>query len=144
MKPMNEMTAWTDGARWRAAATAALLLITGAVMGIMVDRMWLDPAEVEAAPLTADALVTDLGLAPSDAAHVQALLDSLHVEIGMAMQEDPDSLAPLVRSAQRRIEEALPPDVRPAFRDWMRAHHRQMRARMHGVDHMTGGGSGRH
>lgn len=134
----------TDDARWRAAATAALLLVTGAVMGILVDRMWLAPPEVEATPLTADALVTDLGLSPSDAANVHALLDSLHAEIGMAMQEDPDSLTPLVRDAQRRIEEALPPDVRPAFRDWMRAHHEQMRGRMHGPDRMTGRGSRGH
>lgn len=123
----------TDGARWRAAGTAALLLVTGGVMGVLADRIWLSPPELRATPLTAEAMAARLGLASAEEAHVRALLDSLHAEILTVVEQGPDSLRMAVRNAQHRIEAALPPDVRPEFRAWMREHHDRMNRRMHGV-----------
>lgn len=129
------MKSWTDGARWRAAGTAALLLLAGGAMGIVADRLWLSPAPVEAAPLTAEAMATRLDLSASEAAHVRALLDSLHAEILVILQQNPDGLATKVRDAHRRIEAALPVDVRPEFHAWIRQHHDQMMNRVRrGVD----------
>ena len=125
------MKTWTDRAWWRAAGTAALLLVTGGAMGVAVDRLWLSPPELEAAPLTAEAMATRLGLSPEDEAHLRALLDSLHAEIVAAVQQGPDSLRIAVRDAQLRIEAALPVDARTEFREWIQEHHQQMR-RMHG------------
>jgi hypothetical protein len=122
------MKKWTDGARWRAAATAALLLVTGGVMGILVDRLWLSPPEAHATPLTAEAMAARLGLSSAEEARLRALLDSLHTEI---LHHAPDSLGSAVRNAQLRIEAALPPDARSEFRAWVREHHEQLRGRMH-------------
>jgi hypothetical protein len=69
------MSKWTDGARWRAMATAAFLLVAGGVMGVLVDRHWVSPPRIEAAPLTIDAMTARLGLSASEAAQVQALLE---------------------------------------------------------------------
>jgi hypothetical protein len=127
------MNGSTDGAAWRAILTAALLLVTGSVLGVLVDRHWLSPPETHATALTAEAMATRLGLSSSEAVHVQALLDSLHVEIHEAIPRGPDSLRTAVRDAQRRIEAALPPEARSEFRAWMREHHARMMGRMHGA-----------
>jgi hypothetical protein len=131
------MTTWTDGAWWRAAGTAALLLVTGGVMGVLVDRLWLSPPETHTTPLTAEAMAARLGLSSVEEARLRALLDSLRTEIHVVVQRAPDSLGVAVRNAQLRIEAALPPAARPEFRAWMREHHAQMRSRMHGgpMDH---------
>lgn len=123
------MKKWTDAARWRAAGTAALLVVTGGVMGVLVDRLWLSPPEAHATPLTAEALAARLGLSSAEEAHLRALLDSLHTEI---LHHAPDSLGIAVRNAQLRIEAALPADARPEFRAWMQEHHEQLRGRMRG------------
>jgi hypothetical protein len=123
------MKKWTDGASWRAAATAALLLVTGGVMGVLVDRLWLSPPEAHATPLTAEAMAARLGLSSTEEAHLRALLDSLHKEI---LHHAPDSLGAAVRNAQLRIEAALPANARSEFRAWMQEHHEQLRGRMHG------------
>lgn len=128
------MKKWTDGTRWRAAGTAALLLLTGAVTGVLVDRFWLSQRGTHAAPLTAEAMAARLDLSSAEKAHVSALLDSLHADI---LHHSPDSLGPAVRNAQLRIEAALRPDARAEFRAWMQEHHQQLRGRMHGrrTDH---------
>jgi hypothetical protein len=126
------MTKWTDGAWWRAAGTAALLLATGGVMGVLVDRLWLSPPETHATPLTAEGLAARLDLTSAEEARLQALLDSLRTEIHAVVQRAPDSLGMAVRNAQLRIEAALPPAARSEFRAWMREHHAEMRGRMHG------------
>jgi hypothetical protein len=123
------MKKWTDGVWWRAAATAALLLVSGGVMGVLVDRLWLSPPEAHATPLTAEAMAARLGLSPAEEARLRALLDSLHTEI---LHHVPDSLGAAVRNAQLRIEAALPPNARSEFRAWMQEHHEQLRSRMHG------------
>jgi hypothetical protein len=110
--------------------TAALLFVSGGVMGIVVDRLWLAPPNAGAAPLTADAMVARLGLSPAEETRVRGLLDSLHAEI---LQKSPDSLPAAVTEAQRRIEAALPADARPGFRAWMQEHHQRFRHRMHGT-----------
>lgn len=125
------MKTWTDRAWWRAVGTAALLLVSGGIMGVVVDRLWLSPPELQAAPLTAEAMATRLGLSSDDEAHLRVLLDSLHAEIVTAVQQGPDSLRAAVRDAQHRIEAALPAEARAEFREWIQEHHQQMR-RMHG------------
>jgi hypothetical protein len=131
------MTKWTDRAWWRAAGTAALLLLTGGVMGVLVDRLWLSPHEAHATPLTAEAMAARLGLSSAQGAHLRALLDSLRGEIHAVVQRAPDSLGTAVRNAQLRIEAALPPRARSEFRAWMQEHHTRMMDRMHDgpVDH---------
>src|SRR5262245_46807640 len=123
-----------DGARWRGAATAVLLLVTGALMGILVDRYWLAPPPMHAAPLTAEAMAARLRLSPAETERVRRLLDSLHTEILGVVPQGPDSLAKAARDAQKRIEAVLPPDARAEFRAWMQQHHDQLMSRMHG-DH---------
>lgn len=138
------MKKWTDGAWWRAGGAAALLLVTGGAMGVLVDRHWLSPPEVEATPLTAEAMAARLDLSSADEARLRALLDSLHAEIHAVVQQDPDSLRAAVRDAQRRIEAVLPADARPEFRAWMQEHHERMMGRMRrgsmGPGMMHGGG----
>jgi hypothetical protein len=139
------MTKWTDGAWWRAAGTAALLLVTGGVMGVLADRLWLSPPETHATPLTAEAMAARLGLTSAEEAQLRALLDSLRGEIHAVVQRAPDSLRAAVSNAQLRIEAALPSDARSEFRAWMQEHHAQMVGRMHGgpINHgrTRGGGS---
>ena len=124
------MTRRTDGARWRAVGTVALLLVTGGAMGVLVDRLWLSPPEAHATPLTAEAMAARLGLSSTEEAHIRALLDSLHTEI---LHHSVDSLGIAVRNAQLRLEAALPADARSEFRAWMQEHHEQLRGRMHGA-----------
>jgi len=131
------MTTLRDAARWRAAATAALLVVAGAVMGVVADRLWMSPPDAQTTPLTAQAMVARLGLSSAEAAHVRALLDSLHVEVHAAVQQGPDSLRRAVRNAQQRIEAALPPDTRSEFHTWLQQQYRHMMDRTHDarIDH---------
>ena len=122
------MSTWTDRARWRAMGTAALLVVSGGVIGILVDRLWLSPPEAQATALTPDAMAAHLGLSAAEQAHLRTVLDSLHAEL---FGQGADSLPTAVRNAQLRIEAALPPDARPGFRAWMQEHHEQLRHRMH-------------
>jgi hypothetical protein len=126
------MRKWTDGASRRAAGAAALLLLTGGVMGVLVDRVWLSPPETHAMPLTAEAMAARLDLTSAEEARLRALLDSLRAEIHAVVQRAPDSLGTAVRNAQRRIESALPPPARSEFRAWVLEHHAQLMDRMHG------------
>ena len=129
------MTEWTDGARWRGRATAALLLLAGGVLGILVDRLWLSPPEAQATPLTAHGLAARLNLPAAEEARLRVLLDSLHVGIVAAVQHGPDSLRAAVGSAQRQIEEALPAGSRAEFRAWIREQHAQIGRPHAGADH---------
>lgn len=118
--------------RLRAAAASVLLLLTGALIGIAVDRTILSPSDVEArSPLTADAMASGLGLSPAQQAGLEALLDTLHAEVVAAASDGPDALRAATASAHRRIESSLPPESRPAFRQWMRGHREHMMERMH-------------
>lgn len=121
------------GARWKAALTALLLLLTGAALGIAADRLWLTgPSEAGAAPLTVDAMARFLDLSPADRARVQRLLDSLEVEVAAASRAGPDSLRTVARRARTRLEDALPAGARSEFHQWMQSHHQRMMERMHG------------
>lgn len=120
-------------ARWKAVLTVVLLLVTGGILGVTADRLWIrGPSEVEAAPLTVDAMARSLNLAPGDRARVGRLLDSLEVEVARAARSGPDSLRSVARRARVRLEGALPPGARPEFRRWMQLQHRRMMERMHG------------
>ena len=123
------MTTWTDRAQWRAIGVAALLFVSGGVMGVMVDRLWLAPPEAHAAPLTARAMAARLGLSVAEEERLVALLDSLHADI---LHHSPDSLGTAVRNAQLRIEAALPAAARSEFRAWLQEHHEQLTGRMRG------------
>lgn len=137
----ESMNGRSNVARGKAGATALLLLLTGGALGVLMDRMWLRPTEVEATALTAEALAAHLDLRPAEEARVRALLDSLDTEMMLAAQEGPDALVTAARSAHARLEAALPPDARPAFHGWMRHHNSQMMERMHrgrAPDHAAG------
>lgn len=121
--------------RWRAALTAAVLLLTGGVLGVLVDRVWLSPPDVHATPLTPDAMAARLRLSPAEEAHLRALLDSLHTEILAAVDQGPDSHRVAVRSAQNRIEAALPARAHSEFHAWLREHHDQVTGHRHGKGH---------
>lgn len=125
------MTPRTTGARWRAAVTAALLVVMGAALGVVADRLWRAPSTLEAAPLTAEAMAARLGLTSAEERHVRALLDSLHGEMLVTVDQRPDSLRMAVHAAQLRIEAAMPPEARPKFRAWVREHHERV-GRLHG------------
>jgi hypothetical protein len=117
--------------RTRAAATAVLLVLTGAVLGIAADRALFSPAPIAAASLTAEALSERLDLSAGDAARLGALLDSLHGEVTAAAADGPETLRAATEAAHRRIEASLPPDSRPAFHAWMQEHREHMMHRMH-------------
>ena len=119
-----------DGARGKAAAAAALLLITGGLLGVLVDRHWLLPREDEPMPLTARAMAERLELSPSEEAGIHALLDSLHSEVTVAAEHGLDSLLQTAHDAHSRLEAALPHEARGEFRTWIQDHHQQMRERM--------------
>jgi hypothetical protein len=142
------MTAMPNGGRWRAVVAATFLVLTGGVIGALVDRYWLSPPAAHAAPLTADEMATRLHLSHDDKERLRLLLDSLHTEILGVVQQGPDSLSKAARHAQLRIEAALPPDARAEFREWMQQSHDQLMRRMHGgfADHRAvhGSDSARH
>lgn len=129
------MSAANGGTRRQAAVTGALLLVAGAGMGILADRLWLSPTEARAAPLTVEALSDRLGLAAPEEARLRALLDSLHVEIAGVVERRPDALGATVQDAHRRIEAALPAEARAEFRAWIEEHHERMMGRMHHGGH---------
>jgi len=120
--------------RWKATLVAVVLFLAGAVVGVTADRMWLGrwPEAAQAAPLTAEALSRDLNLDPDQQARVRSVLDSLQIEVSRALEEGPDSLRGIARRARLRLEGALPPDRRGAFRTWMQQHHTRMMREMGG------------
>lgn len=127
--------------RWRSVAAGALLLAAGAALGVTVDRLWVAGAgDAGAAPLTVDAMTRSLELAPDERARVEAVLDSLEEEVAAAAAAGPDSLRSVARQGRHRLHEVLPADRRPAFRQWMQRHRREMMERMHpgGRPHMRG------
>lgn len=125
------MSGWSNRASLHAAGIAALLLMGGVALGIVVDRVWLLPPPTHETPLTAEALSAHLGLSPAEQERVRVLLDSLHTEINGVVERSPDSLSVAVRGAQGRLEQALPADARAEFRAWMQEHHEQLIGRMH-------------
>jgi hypothetical protein len=118
--------------RWKAGVAALLLMLAGGVLGVAADRLWLRHAHGAGMALTADALAAHLDLGPAEEARMRALLDSMHVEVAAAAAEGPEALQAVARRAYERLELALPPDARPAFRAWMEGHHHQMMRRLGG------------
>jgi hypothetical protein len=121
----------TRRTRARAMGTALLLLATGAVLGIGVDRLWLSPTHAEGMSLTPAAMSERLGLTSEEEARLSVLLDSLHDVMTAAAAEGPDALRAATASAHRRIEASLRPESRPAFHGWMQEHREHMMRRMH-------------
>jgi len=117
-------------ARLRAAATALLLLVAGAALGVAVDRLWVAPAQAEGLALTPDAMSARLGLSDAEAAGLRTLLDSLHTTVTGAAAEGPVALRAATDAAHRRIEASLRPESRPAFHSWMHENREHMMQRM--------------
>ena len=123
------MSAVFDRGRARAVATALLLILAGAALGIVVDRLWLS-APAEGMSLTATAMAERLGLGPEDEARLIVLLDSLHAEVAAAAVDGPEALRAATGAAHGRIASSLPPESRPAFHLWMQEHHEHMMHQM--------------
>jgi hypothetical protein len=126
--------------RARAVGTAALLLLTGALLGIAVDRAWLSPAPMQTMSLTADAMSERLGLSSEEQARLVVLLDSLHAEVVVAAAAGPEALRAATDAAHETIAASLPPESRPAFHSWMQEHREHMMHQM-GMRPMMHGGS---
>jgi hypothetical protein len=120
------MSNFLYGAPARAATTAVLIFLTGAAIGVVVDRVWLSPPAVEGMSLTATALADRLGLAPQEEARLNVLLDSLHVEVTAAAADGAEALRAATDAAHRTIAASLPRESRPAFHEWMQEHHEHM------------------
>ncbi len=120
----------------RAAGAAALLIVAGMALGILVDRTLLAPTSVDASDLTVESLAEHIDLSAEEAARLRILLDSLHTGVMAAAAEGPEALRAATEAAHRRIEESLDPDVRPEFRRWLQEHRQHMMRRMHAE--MTG------
>jgi hypothetical protein len=103
-----------------------MLFVSGALVGIVSDRVVLRPAPLAATPLTVNAMVDHLGLSESESARVRVLLDSLHTELARVLVENPDSLRVSVHEIRDRIEAALPESARVEFREWILEHHQSM------------------
>jgi len=125
------MTLMNWGTRWSAIGSAALLLVTGALVGVTVDRLWISPSVIEAAPLTAETMVSHLGLSDPEGRRLNALLDTLHADLSAAMDRGPEALREATDAAHRRIDASLPAEARADFHVWMQEHHEQM---MRGLD----------
>lgn len=134
----------SSSSRARAAGTAVLLVLTGAVLGITVDRLWLSPTRIGAMSLTAGAMSERLGLSSEDAERLSVLLDTLHTEVTAAAADGPEALRAATDAAHQRIDASLPPESRPAFHSWMQEHREHMMRQMHpapmGPGAMRGGG----
>jgi hypothetical protein len=125
------MSKHSGSSRRRAQATALLLLLAGSLAGIAIDRLLLLPRPAAAAPLTAEGMADELDLGPAEAAHLRALLDSMHMEVlEAASQAGPAGMLASARSAHARIEAALPPEMLPKFRVWVEQHHRHLMERV--------------
>lgn len=123
-------------ARLRAGGAAFLLLLTGAMLGVTVDRLFNAPTPVEARGLTADAMAERLGLSPDEEVRLTALLDSIHAELMSAELKSPEARRLATHEAHRRIEASLPLQARPAFRAWIQEHREHM---MHHMRNHPGG-----
>jgi len=116
--------------QFRAAGVAALLLVTGALLGIAIDRVWLSPPPTESMSLTAGAMSERLGLSSEQEARLVVLLDSLHAEVLAAAAAGPEALRSATDAAHRTIDASLPPESRPAFHAWMQEHREHMMTQM--------------
>ncbi|MEO5509126.1 MAG: hypothetical protein ABIV28_08630 [Longimicrobiales bacterium] len=126
------MDGTTNRGRRKAAAAAALLFIAGGLTGASVDRMWLNPSQHADMQLTAGELSDHLRLNASDEARMRALLDSIEPDIAAASELGADSLRASAARAHERLEQALPPESRQGFRDWLVEHHNKLVKRLHG------------
>ena len=133
--------------RRKASLALAFIFAAGVLVGVAADRVWTGrlPASASATPLTADALADSLHLDAAERARVRQVVDSLDTAIVRAGAGGTESLQVTAACARLRLEEALPPNRRAAFRTWMQRHHaRMMRMMEHsGMMRGMGGPSGR-
>lgn len=126
--------------QWRAAIAAALLIALGAFLGVSIDRIWLVTfgARDQQSQVSVEALSTALRLDTREKQELAALVDSIGWSIAEAIEQNPDSLPQVARRARDRLEEAVPPDARPRFRNWMDGRRSEMLDRMRGRGMMRG------
>ncbi|MFW6206319.1 MAG: hypothetical protein ACOC5J_00125 [Gemmatimonadota bacterium] len=117
-------------ARSTAIVAALLFFVTGGVVGVAVDRLLLLPSEVEATPLTVDAMVEDLELSEAEEARVREFMERMHPIVLEAAREGPDSLLTATRNVHQHLEDLLPPHARSGFHSWVEGHHRRMMERL--------------
>jgi len=136
----------TTTLQWRAAFASALLICGGAFLGVCADRLWLVAfaADEEAPQVSIEALSTALNLSMRQTDEIAALMDSIGWNMSEALERDPESLPFVARESRARLEQAIPDDRRPRFRNWMDGRRSEMLDRMGGRGMMWGGrGRGR-
>ena len=136
----------TTTLQWRAAFAAALLISAGAFLGVCADRLWLVAfAANETEPqVSVESLSAALNLDTRQRNEIAALMDSIGWTISEAIERDPESLPSVARESRARLEQAIPDDRRPRFRNWMEGRRSEMLDRMRGRGMMRGGqGRGR-
>jgi hypothetical protein len=141
MTNMNQTTL-----QWRAAFAAALLIIIGAFLGVCADRLWLYAFSERAdeTRVSVETLSNALNLNVRQRDEIRALVDSIGWAMSDAIERHPESLPTVARDARARLEQVIPPDQRPRFRNWMSGRRSDMLDRMRGQGRMRGGrGRGR-
>ncbi len=136
----------TTALQWRAAFAAALLISAGAFLGVCADRLWLlaFTARDEEPQVSVEALSAALNLSVLQRDEVAALMDSIGWSISEAIERDPESVPVVARESRARLEQAIPENRRPRFRNWMDGRRSEMLDRMRGQGMMRGGqGRGR-
>jgi len=131
--------------QWRAAFAAALLLIIGGFLGVCVDRLWLVAFSDRGndSQVSVEMLSSALNLNGQQRDEMKALVDSIGWAISDAIERNPGSLSEVARDARARLEQAVPPEQRPRFRNWMSGRRSEMLDRMRGRGMGRGGGRGR-
>jgi len=134
----------TTTLQWRAAFAAALLISTGAFLGVCADRLWLVAfATVEDEPqVSVEALASALNLNTRQTSEIAALLDSIGWTLSEAIEQNPESLSIVARQARARLEGAVPLDRREGLQNWMDGRRSLMLDRMRGRG-LTRAGPGR-
>jgi hypothetical protein len=122
------------------------LISAGAFLGVCADRLWLVAfaAEDEGPQVSVEALSAALNLNVRQTDEVAALMDSIGWTISEAIERDPESLPIVARESRARLEQAIPENRRPRFRNWMDGRRSEMLDRMRGQGMLRGGrGRGR-
>ncbi len=118
-----------SGPRWRAILAAVSLVVLGGVLGVTLDRVWFLPAlmdgdgPVDAQTEMVASLETELGLTPTQADEIAAILLQYQGHVTQTWEEMRPGLRAAMDSAGAEIEAVLAPDQRERFRTWIREQH---------------------
>ncbi len=118
-----------SGPRWRATLAAVSLIVLGGVLGVTLDRVWFLPASMDSdGPVDAQAemvasLQTELGLTPTQAGEIAAILRRYQEHVTQSWEGMRPGLRAAMDSAGAEIEAVLAPEQRERFRTWIREQH---------------------